>query len=146
MFCSLLVMTQVCSGSSKVSLQHGQDPLLAPVNTRYIATVMVLITQHVMWNVQLFKKDVTCIGSAMLCNCMCFAIVLLHLLCSNAFIPDLQQCCCNCSNTLQLHVFCSTCLTAWQQHCCDCIFHTACSPCCDSGSHTGMKRLRLPWL
>ena len=37
-------MSEVCSGSSKVSLQHGQDPLLAPVNTRYIATVMVLIT------------------------------------------------------------------------------------------------------
>ena len=151
---------EVCSGSSKVPLQHGQDPLLAPVSVRHIATVMVLmieiatLPQSMSCGLFSYSKNMlTCMCSAMPRNCMCFAAVLLHLLCSNAFIPDLHQCCCNCSNALQLHVFCSTCLTAWQQHCCDCIFRTACSPVLyllcshlDLGSHTGMKRLRLPWL
>ena len=37
--------TEVCSGSSKVPLQHGQDPPLAPVSVRHIATVMVLMIE-----------------------------------------------------------------------------------------------------
>ena len=133
-------MPEVCSGSSKVPLQHGQNPCLHLSVSGILQLPrfwwLKLQHHHIACHVDFWAIQKTC--SAMLCNCMCFAALLLHLLCSNAFIPDLQQ----------LHVFCRTCLTAWQQHCCDCIFRTACSPVLyllcshlDLGSHTGMKRL-----
>ena len=92
-------MTEVCSGSSKVPLQHGQDPPLAPVSVRHIATVMVLMIEIAKLrntcHVDFLAIQKTCsLVCAQLCFatacalqhcfCTCFAAMLLYLICSNS--------------------------------------------------------------